>query len=890
MLIKTKLAPPRQAIDALWRQALVGLIVAPPTRPLILVNAPAGFGKTTLLGQCYECWLGEGVIAAWYSVDDRRFESEQVFAYLMYALHRAGLPLPYSKEAIEAGLPGLATRNAANALLLALEASEEPVRLIIDDYHRIASPAVDAFIAHVINRLPAHASLVIATRGETGLPVSSLRAMGNVLSIDQTDLRFSSAEARSFFFGEEDGAVDLDRLMQQTEGWPAVLQLVRLWRAGRPGACAELSNLTRRSTDLANYLAEQVFAGLPAELQDFLLRTSIVKQVSGELADALTGGDGGQVLLDRLARMNMLVTPVDDLHRWYRYHPLLAEFLQDRFARGGRPEEVEALNARAARWYARAGRLADALDHAARLGDPQAAIAILEEAGGWRVGLRGGMPILRHLQNVTLTEPERYPRVWLGQVYLAGHEGRIAEARAILDRLLAALAGHPEVEAADPSLTTEVLTNEIVTRIYEDREIPEDALAFLRRELERPGGDAVREALLNHLLCLAAYEANDHARCQAYGEEALKRARANHLAFAETYVHQYLGLSRLAEGRRHEAEINFRRAADHARRHFGDGSAQAAIASVLLARAFYLNEAAGRAQELLDPALASIEEAEGWLDIFTAGYETQAWLHARAGDPTRAAQIIARAHRVAAGRALPRLAHHATVWQIRLSLHAGDIATAAALFDALRPLAPDLAARDPGGDLARRIAGAALGLAQGKDAATPIDALAAEAFDTGAIGHRIETLVLKALSLVAAGARRDGVLTFRSALDLAEAEGLTALLAQFGPMIAPLLTACQEKFDQLGPAERSAITRLGATMTQPGQVPRPMPGARDIIVTPREVDILRALADGLSSKEIARRLNIAESTVKTHRINVYRKLNVSLRSKAIQAARNMGLL
>lgn len=892
MLIKTKLAPPHQAINTLWRDALVERIAA-PARPLTLVNAPAGFGKTTLLGQCYERWRREGLIAAWYSVDDRRFESEQIFAYLMYALHRAGLSLPYSSDAIEAGLPGLATRNAANALLLALEASEEPVRLIIDDYHRIASPTIDAFIAYVINRLPAHAALVIASRGETGLPVSSLRAMGNVLCLDQSDLRFSVEEARHLFAAAAVGdRYDmLETLVARTEGWPAVLQLLSLWLHGRPPG-DDLSGLTRRSADLADYLAEQVFSGLPRDLQEFLLLTSCTKQICGDLADALTGGHDGHAQLDRLARMNLLVAPVDDLHIWYRYHPLLAEFLQDWLARH-RHQEVELLHQRAARWYARADMLTNALDHAARLSDPQAALAILEEAGGWRVGLRGGVAILRHTEDVVLTDPERFPRVWLAQVYLAGHRGRIAQARALMDRLQACLQQNPDLEARDPALAIEVLANEIVTRIYEDRPSPADTLPLIQEKLEHQSVDAVSAALLNHLLCLAAYEAGDHARCQAYGEEALKRARANRLNFAESYVHQYLGLSRMAQGRRREAEISFRRARDHARRHFGEASVQVETASVLLARAFYLDGRAGPAQDLLQNALPGIEEAEGWLETFAAGYETQAWLYAHAGAVPRAEQVVQRALRTARDRNLPRLAYLASLWQIRLYLHAGEVGRAAALFAQMEPPSPAITARGPGIGFAWRVAEAALRLAQGDKGeaiVASVSALADEAFGHGIVTHEVEAGLLKAVALVPAGRPREAVHAFQAALARAEEEGLGALIGQFGALLAPLLAACQDHFQLLDPEQRATVTRLLSTLAQKGEAQRSLPAARDVVVTPRELDVLRALADGLSSKEIARRLGVAESTVKTHRINVYRKLNVAVRSKAIEAARNLGLL
>src|SRR5688572_15350105 len=143
MLIQTKITPPHQTVQLLHRTALVEKIVFSSSGPLTIVNAPAGYGKTTLLGQCFSHWQNDGVLVGWYSVDERRFESEQFFAYVIYALAQAGLSLPYTEHAIKSGLSGIADTTAANALLSALDRSEEPARLIIDDYHKIASPSIN---------------------------------------------------------------------------------------------------------------------------------------------------------------------------------------------------------------------------------------------------------------------------------------------------------------------------------------------------------------------------------------------------------------------------------------------------------------------------------------------------------------------------------------------------------------------------------------------------------------------------------------------------------------------------------------------------------------------------------------------------------------------------
>ncbi len=882
MLIKSKLAPPHHANDALLRQALVDRLVA-SGKPVMIINAPAGYGKTTLLAQCHRRWREEDVVAAWYSADEGRFESDQFFAYVMAALFEAGLPLPYPRDAIEAGLPGLAIEAAARAVALALEASEEPVRLIIDDYHRIASEATDAFLDYVIQRLPAHAAILLASRGGTSLRLASLRVRGELLTLGQSDLRFSDDEVRRFF--ADSGTVEHAALIERTEGWPAVLQLLRL--TGHTGR-DDLYDLTRRSSDLADYLAEQVFAGLSPELQHFLLHTSIATRISAPLADAITGTGDGEDRLEEIRRLNLLATPLDNDFSWLRYHPLLSEFLLNRLRRLA-PDRPDELHRRAARWYADAGLLADALYHASRIADDDAALAIMEAAGGWRMALRGGLAILRYLTGVTLHHPFDYPRVWLAQAYLAAQEGRLAEARAAIDRMQ----GDPmlaERIASDDALEYEIMTNDIVTRIYEDRPIPPAYQARIEARLAAGVDDPKLQTLLTHLLCLCAFDAGNDLWCRAHGEKAQRLAVAAQIPLVETYLYQYLGLALLRRGRRREAELLFQRGLEHSTRNFGEGSAQVAIAGILLAHTNYLSGALARAAELIDTGIAVIETSEGWHDIFIAAYATSGWMALRAGDTAKAEQVLARGLATAAARDLPRLRYQLALLRVRFRLFAGDIDQADLLLRALGEPGASMVARDARLECDYRIAAASIELARGKVCDGLLRDLDQTRAERGSVALDVEIQVLRAAELIGRGQARDGVLVFRQTIELAESEGLVALIIQFGALLLAILPACREAMHLFEPAQRTLVERLFQSANRNGAGPWSMPPAHDVIVSPREIDVLRALADGLSSKEIARSLGVAESTIKTHRINIYRKLNVATRSKALLAARTLQLI
>jgi LuxR family maltose regulon positive regulatory protein len=868
------------------RDLLARIVDAEQSRPLVMVNAPAGYGKTTLLSQCFAHWRDQGVITAWYSADDLRFETDQFFAYVMYALYRAGLPLPYAEQALATGLPGIVDQGTARVLLVALENSEAPVRLIIDDYHRIASPVVNAFITHVVERLPAHVSIVLGTRGDSALPVASLKAKGHLLHLDQASLRFTDGEAARFLEpGSPSGK--WSGLVRDTEGWPAILQLLRM-RGDAHLATLDVRSLVGGSGDLANYLTEQILVDLPSDLQHFLLSTTGVEELCGDLADALTGRTDGATQLELLANRNLLVTPIDYRGGWYRFHPLFAEFLQKRTKRL-QPGTALTTHARAARWYGGAQMLSKALHHAAQLPDPHTPLTIMEDAKGWQLALKDGLVPLRNIDNLQLLQAERFPRVWLARCYLSTQDGKAAEARSILNHIGDRLGAPNDLKSTNPVLHIEFLVMEAVTRLFEDRPISNETLAEFAAYLDADHGDAAIDTVVRHLLCIAAYFNDDHVRCQMFGEEALRGARIANIPNQAAYTHLFMGHSRLAQGRVQEAEINLRRSEEQAKRHLGDDSIPLAFTSVLRARACYLQGALESAEQLLTPAPASVERAGAWVDIFLAAYETLVWLHAQKGEWWKSVEVLSTARHLALDRRLSRLGCFADIWETRLQIFFGNLAAARIVFARAEQLAATLPFRTAQLQFAIDLGRALLtpSSPEGPDKATRLFII--RACHSDAITERLEGRILSALQRVTSDPDA-AVLDFREALELGENERLPAIIMQFGQALTPLLALAGKHAGALSPSQRDTLVLISAKLPTVANSPPLMVEAGDLPVTQREIDVLRALADGLSSKEIARRLNVAESTVKTHRINIYRKLDVTGRSKAIEAARCLAIL
>ena len=852
---------------------------------LVMINAPAGYGKTTLLCQCFAHWKEEGAIVGWYSADDLRFEAGQFFAYIMYALSRAGLAMPYSEQSLAAGLAGQIDQNSARSLLAVLESTTMPVRLIIDDYHRIASPAVNDFIVYIVDRLPLHVSIILATRGDAALPVASLKANGTLLYLDQARLRFTDREAAHFL---EPGSPSekWSSLVRDTEGWPAILQLLRM-RGDAGLANLDVRSLVGSSGDLANYLAEQILVDIPPDLQTFLLNTTGVDELCGDLADALTGRNDGATQLELLANKNLLVTPSGHRGGWYRFHPLLAEFLQKRAARQ-QPDQALVVHARAAHWYGGAHMLGEALHHAAQLPDPYRPLVIMEEAEGWRLTLKDGLVPLRHIDELQLSQAERFPRVWLAHCYLATQYGKTAEARSILSHIGDRLGVGRQRKRLDPVLRIEFLVMEVVvTLLFEDRPIPHQISAEFVAYLNIGYHDPALETVVRHLLCVTAYFNNDHVRCQMFGEEALRGARLAHIPCQAAYTHLFMALSRLAQGRVLEAEINLRRSKEQAERDLSDGSIPLEFTYILLARAYYLQGASELAEPLL--AAADIERAGGWVDIYVAAYETLVWLHARKGEWWKSMEVLAAARHLALERQFSRLACYADIWETRLQIFFGNMAEARSAFLRAEQFSLTLANRNAQLEFAIDLC-RALQIVPGGEALDDASRLFIErACRSDAITERIEGRILSALTLAPIDPAL-AMLELREALELSKNEHLPAIVLQFGRSLAPLLALGNGRGSLFGPAQRAALGIIAASLPTPENSPPSTAEPCDIPITQREIEVLRALADGLSSKEIARRLNVAECTVKTHRKNIYRKLDVTMRSKAIEAARCLAIL
>jgi LuxR family maltose regulon positive regulatory protein len=330
---------------------------------LTLVSAPAGYGKTTLLAE----WAASvAVPLAWLALDGEDNHPAGFFAYLWAALgHISAFP----DDAVEPVVGDLSIQTALRRLILLLERADQPLILVLDDYHVIRSPEIHQALALFLDRLPPNLHLVIATRKDPPLPLARMRVRDELVEIRAEHLRFSQEESAQFLQEKMNlrlSSEDMERLVQRVEGWPAGLQLAGLSLQEQTDIHSRIQSISGNHPFILDYLVEEVLNTLPPEIQIFLLSTALLRRLNAPLCAAITGSSIAEAAqkLAYLEHANLFLTPLGAAREWFRYHHLFAELLQRRLTEMEGPERTADLHIRAAKWYHQSGEAVEAIYHA----------------------------------------------------------------------------------------------------------------------------------------------------------------------------------------------------------------------------------------------------------------------------------------------------------------------------------------------------------------------------------------------------------------------------------------------------------------------------------------------------------------------------------------------
>jgi LuxR family maltose regulon positive regulatory protein len=901
-LLETKFHVPRRRRAMVSRPRLNERLAGGAELALTLVSAPAGFGKTTVLTDWLAAARVEGRSVGWVSLDERDNDPVLFWTYVLAALEAAspgvGAPaltlLQASQPPMEAVL-GTVLNNLAKV--------SNDVVLVLDDYHLIDARQVQEGMAYLLEHLPPQIQLVIAGRADPSLPLGRLRGRGELLEIRAADLRFTADEAAAYLNGAMGLALtaeDVAALEGRTEGWIAALQLAALSMQGRDDVSAFIAGFAGDDRYIVDYLVEEVLQRQPEHVRRFLLQTSVLSRLSGELCDAVTGQPGGKAMLEALDRANLFLVPLDDRRRWYRYHHLFADVLQAHLL-DEQPAGLPALHRRAVDWYEQNGERSEAIHHALAAEDFAQAADLVELAlpalhrgkqeatvRRWMEALPDELFVVRPVLSVG------YVGALMATGEIEGVEARLRSAERWLETT-GAVGEAPGVRSADMVVVDEEefrrLPGQIALYRAGQALIHGDVAATMthaRRALDLAGADdhAGRGGPAA-LLGLAYWTTGDLDAAHRWYTDGM--ASLDKGGYRADVIGGAVALAdiRIAQGRLREAMSTYQRALRRAEEtdpvlrgaadmhvgmsHLFQERNDLAAARHHLVRAEELGEHAGSPQHPYRRrlAMARLRELDGDLDgAFDLLDQAERVYNSDFSPDVRPIPAVRARLWIAHGRL-----DDAREWVRERGLSADDDLSYVREYERLT-LARVLLARCTA-ERAERPLHEVTGL---------LDRLLSAAEAGKRPGSVIEILVLQALAHQVRGDIRAALATLSRGLTLAEPEGYVRTFVDEGPPMAGLLRAAAKQEIGVGYARRL----LAAVDTT--QDDRPV--RQDVIepLSAREFDVLRLLGTDLDGPDIARRLFVSLNTVRTHTKNVYAKLGVNNRRAAVRRAEELDLV
>jgi len=910
-LLETKFYIPTPTHDLLLRSNLIERLNEGNSCKLTLVSAPAGFGKSTLLSQWVSTFKHP---VSWLSLDTNDNDPYRFLTYVIGAIQK--IDLTVGQEALEILH---SSQNPAYEVILTLLINEishnfEDILLILDDYHFINDEQVHKIISFMVDYMPRSMHLVISTRLDPPLSLARMRARRELAEIRSKDLRLTLEETAVLLndvIGLTLTKEDVKSLDEQVEGWVAGLHMAVLSMREGMDISRFMETFTGSNRFILDYLIEEVLEKQTAEINDFLLQTSILERMNASLCNYMMDREDSQMILTQLEGLNLFLIPLDNDRNWYRYHHLFADLLKKRLMKI-HPNQISNLHTRASYWHENEGLFMEAINHALGEEDYERAANLVEQNGFETINLNQERALLGWLKLLPDDLIRKRPWLCVMQAFVNSWFGPRQKVEKYLQLAEQSIMQRP------PKATMSTHSKSLVVS---ERQRLIGSIASMRANFFLLDGDiqGVMEQVniaLDNLpntdhwqrtatvaLGCAYWALGDRAQSEKiFSDTSVEFLRAGNPA---GYVSNlcYMGVMQMKQGRLKPALDTYTEAMDRATRQDGKKMPIASFPSIKIGDLMREWNDLTQAQEYIDSGLA-LASSLNQPDVLIESYICLARFRNALKNQEGVLEALNKAEKILVENQVdPWYLGWLTECLVCYWLSIGDLAAAVSQVEksgltvdgplsyhhdlhhiSLARVLIAQGVRDPSGpylDHARKL----------------LDRLQRAAEKAGWVHETIKILILKGFMFWAFGEKDNSIDALTQSLSLAEPGGYVRIFTDEGAPLGELLSYLLMQ-DETSKGKDSHISEYAEKLlitlnNEKDEIPRVEPPGLSKMVEPlsvRELEVLSFLNTQLSSTEIAQELSISANTVRFHIKNIYGKLNVNRRADAVRSAKELGIL
>lgn len=900
--LSTKFVPPTKRNALVERPELMARFMRARDLRLQLVCAPAGYGKTSVLAQAFARLAEGGHRVCWVSLDEGDQDLSRFILYLVDAIRQTGIRFGQGLSTLLGSGVSVPGDTLKTLLVNELAGLDQEVHIFLDDYHLVLGHDIRELMAALMLSPVRTLHFLIASRTPNELPVSRLRALGQIHEVEIADLMFTESEVGEFV-GKVRGTplsdTQVTRLREETEGWAASLQMAGIALRGIGDVDTFLNGFTGAHKSIGDFLSDEVLRRQSAELQEFLIATSILKKFNSSLCDAVMETRGSRAMIDEVERLNLFLFSLDTEHHWYRYHHLFSDFLRRRLSERF-PQLVVGYHRRASKWLAEHRFVTDAIDHAFQAKDLDRAGELLDASCSDLFAAGQTTTLVSMSSRLPDALRERLPRLQLELAWSSELSWKFADATIAIDRVQTVL---DEWQRDAPAKSAQ-------ERVFVETKLAHRRMMLALLSDDMPQAEKLAVGWLqaarttDPFMCASAGSAVMASRREQFRCEGVATsARMLHDRFIEggayygVVFHQCIvGATFLARGDTQLAQEAYERALQMAVELHGEHSALYSMPALMFAELYYERNQIHQAEELL--AQRDIASQLGFVDNLIAGFVTRGRLLRLRGSVVEAESLLAEGSWLAEQYGFVRMQVVLLHERIQLLLSAGRGKEAHALFrgNPLTATAGQTAAADGATmtDAVLALMSARLGIEAGEERGSMAVLRSWYAFARIRHCHRmaIHAGILLAKATARWGDQRVAQRVMAECLALGEAGGFVRSFVDEGAECRELLIELDRSSQLQGSTKTNRY--LEALLTAMGHAPGVSAGAESEsagrpmnqeTLSQREIQILELGARGLQNPDIASALFLSESTVKWYWQRIFDKLDTRRRPDAIKRAR-----